>query len=161
MSIMHITNAQQINEQVEKNKMVVLNFWATWCGPCRMFAEVLEQLEEEVADIQVLKVNVDEHPEISEKFDVMGIPHTRVIMNDAMYEPRWSYSIRTITRDATSRTRSFSSVKKRCANAHLFYIAIHFPHNITHYNKHRFPLKMYANRACECVHIVKNILLLA
>jgi len=87
MSIMHITNAQQINEQVEKNKMVVLNFWATWCGPCRMFAEVLEQLEEEVDDIQVLKVNVDEHPEISEKFDVMGIPHTRVIMNDAMYEP--------------------------------------------------------------------------
>ena len=64
MSIMHITNAQQINEQVEKNKMVVLNFWATWCGPCRMFAEVLEQLEEEVDDIQVLKVNVDEHPEI-------------------------------------------------------------------------------------------------
>ena len=87
MSILHITNPQQINEQVATNKMVVLNFWATWCGPCRMFAEVLEQLDDNNDDIQVLKVNVDEHPEISEKFDVMGIPHTRVILNNSMYEP--------------------------------------------------------------------------
>lgn len=87
MAIVHVTTAEEINAQVETNKMVVLNFWATWCGPCRMFANVLEQIDEEMDDVRVLKVNVDEHPEISEKFDVMGIPHTRVILNNAMYEP--------------------------------------------------------------------------
>ncbi|WP_010306065.1 thioredoxin family protein [Kurthia senegalensis] len=91
MAIVHVTTAEEINAQVATNKMVVLNFWATWCGPCRMFANVLEQIDEEMEDVRVLKVNVDEHPELSEKFEVMGIPHTRVILNNAMYEPLVGY----------------------------------------------------------------------
>ena len=53
---------------------VLVDFWATWCGPCRMLAPVIEELEAERADLKVCKVDIDRNPELAAQFGVMSIP---------------------------------------------------------------------------------------
>ena len=65
-------NFEEIVNQNEK--AVLIDFWATWCGPCMMVAPVVEEIANERADIAVCKVNVDEEPELAEKFEVRFIP---------------------------------------------------------------------------------------
>lgn len=63
------------NEIVNQNKKpVLIDFWATWCGPCMMVAPIVEEIANERDDIAVCKVNVDEEPELAEKFQVRFIP---------------------------------------------------------------------------------------
>ena len=63
------------NELITDNKLVIVDFWATWCGPCRMLSPVLDELEEEMADqISVVKVNVDDADEIAAQYRIMSIP---------------------------------------------------------------------------------------
>ena len=60
---------------LESKKLVVVDFWATWCGPCRMLSPILDELAEEMADvIDVVKVNVDDADEIAAQFRIMSIP---------------------------------------------------------------------------------------
>ena len=66
-------------EVLRSDKTVLLEFWATWCGPCRMVAPILEEIAAERPDIKVCKVNVDEEPELANKYDVMTIPTLMVI----------------------------------------------------------------------------------
>ena len=63
------------SELITGNKLVIVDFWATWCGPCRMLSPVLDELEEEMADqISVVKVNVDDADEIAAQYRIMSIP---------------------------------------------------------------------------------------
>ena len=63
------------NELIADSKLVIVDFWATWCGPCRMISPILDELEEEMADkISVVKVNVDDADEIAAQYRIMSIP---------------------------------------------------------------------------------------
>lgn len=60
---------------------VLVDFWASWCGPCRMMSPIVEQIAEECTDIKVGKINVDEQPELASQFRVMSIP-TFIVFKD-------------------------------------------------------------------------------
>jgi thioredoxin 1 len=67
------------NEVMESEKKVLLDFWAPWCGPCRMVSPIVDQIAEETTDFAVGKVNVDEEPELASRFGVMSIPTLVVV----------------------------------------------------------------------------------
>ncbi len=79
MSVMKITKENFNKEVLESKKPVLLDFWATWCGPCRMVSPVIDEIAEEMPDIKVGKVNVDEQNELAATFNVMSIPTLLVI----------------------------------------------------------------------------------
>ena len=81
MSAINITQNNFQEEVMNSDKPVLLDFWAPWCGPCRMVAPIVEEIAEERSDIKVGKVNVDEEPELASRFGVMSIP-TLVVIKD-------------------------------------------------------------------------------
>ena len=83
MAILKITKENFQKEVLESEKPVLLDFWAAWCGPCRMLAPILNEISEERSDIKVGKINVDEDPELAASFEVMSIP-TLVVIKDGM-----------------------------------------------------------------------------
>jgi thioredoxin 1 len=81
MSVLTITKNNFQQEVMESDKIVLLDFWASWCGPCRMVSPVVDEIAEETASIKVGKVNVDEQQELAAQFNVMSIPMLVVIKN--------------------------------------------------------------------------------
>ena len=79
MSVTNINKNNFQNEVLNSEKPVLLDFWAPWCGPCRMVSPILDEIAAERNDIKVGKVNVDEQPELAGQFGVMSIP-TLVVM---------------------------------------------------------------------------------
>lgn len=73
----HKNNFQE--EVIHSDKPVLLDFWASWCGPCRMVAPILDQIAQERPDIKVCKINVDEEPELASQFAIMSIPTLMVV----------------------------------------------------------------------------------
>lgn len=74
MSAMNINYNNFHHEVLESEKPVLLDFWAPWCGPCRMVVPIVDEIARENPDIKVVKVNVDEEAELARKFGVMSIP---------------------------------------------------------------------------------------
>ena len=72
---MKVATNTNFAELLQDEKLVVVDFWATWCGPCRMLSPILDEVEEEMPDkITVVKVNVDDAEEIATQFRIMSIP---------------------------------------------------------------------------------------
>lgn len=81
MAVTVITKENFEEEVIRSDKPVLLDFWASWCGPCRMLSPVVDEVAEETPSIKVGKVNVDEQEELARQFGVMSIP-TLVVMKD-------------------------------------------------------------------------------
>ena len=79
MSVLHITKETFEKEVLNSNKPVLLDFWATWCGPCRMIGPILDEIAEEREDIKVCKINVDEEPELAAQYQITSIPTLFVV----------------------------------------------------------------------------------
>ncbi|HOS18224.1 MAG TPA: thioredoxin [Clostridia bacterium] len=81
MSVITITKENFNKEVLESAKPVLLDFWASWCGPCRMVSPIIDEIAAESPDIKVGKINVDEQNELAANFNVMSIP-TLVVIRD-------------------------------------------------------------------------------
>ncbi len=81
MSVIKINKDNFQNEVINSNKTVLIDFYADWCGPCRMVSPIVDEIAEERADIKVCKINVDEQSELAEKFGIFSIP-ALVVMKD-------------------------------------------------------------------------------
>ena len=79
MSVITITKNNFQSEVLNTEKPVLLDFWASWCGPCRMVSPIVDEIAAERSDIKVGKINVDEQPELAAQFGIMSIP-TLVVM---------------------------------------------------------------------------------
>ena len=79
---MKVATNTNVKELLQDSKLVLVDFWATWCGPCRMLSPILDQLEEEMPDqITVVKVNVDDADEIAAQYRIMSIPTLLFVKN--------------------------------------------------------------------------------
>ena len=81
MSVINVNNNNFQDEVMHSEKLVLLDFWASWCGPCRMVSPIVDEIAAERSDIKVCKINVDEQPELAARFGVMSIP-TLVVMKN-------------------------------------------------------------------------------
>jgi thioredoxin 1 len=81
MSVLTITKDNFEAEVLQSTQPVLVDFWASWCGPCRMLSPLVDEVAEERTDIRVGKINIDEQPELAIQYGVMSIPTLKVFKN--------------------------------------------------------------------------------
>ena len=81
MKVLHVNKDNFHNEVLNSEKPVLLDFFASWCGPCRMVAPILDEIAEEREDIKVCKVDIDEQPELASRYRIMSVP-TLMVLKD-------------------------------------------------------------------------------
>lgn len=81
MSVITLTNSSFQSEVMSSDKPVLIDFFATWCGPCRMVSPIVDKISDEYTNIKVCKVDVDSEPELAQRFEVTSIPTLVVIKN--------------------------------------------------------------------------------
>ena len=86
MKVLHINKDNFHKEVINSDKPVLLDFFASWCGPCRMVGPILDEIAEEREDIKVCKVNIDEQPELAHRYRIMTIPTLMVLKNGQIME---------------------------------------------------------------------------
>ena len=74
MAVFTITEENFTSEVLEAGQPVLVDFWAPWCGPCRMVSPLVDEIAEETADVKVGKINIDEQPGLAQRYGVMSIP---------------------------------------------------------------------------------------
>lgn len=84
MEVLTITKENFESEVLQSDKPVLLDFWAVWCGPCRMVSPIVDEIANERDDIKVGKINVDEQSELAQQFGVLSIPTLVVMKNGAI-----------------------------------------------------------------------------
>ena len=81
MSVVTVTKQNFQQEVLSSDKPVLVDFWASWCGPCRMLSPVVDEVAQERSDIKVCKINVDDEQELAAQYGVMSIPTLAVFRN--------------------------------------------------------------------------------
>jgi len=81
MSVITVTSQNFEEEVANSEKPVLIDFWASWCGPCRMLSPIVDEIAQERSDVKVCKVNVDDEQELAGRFGVMSIPTLIVIQH--------------------------------------------------------------------------------
>lgn len=88
---MEKVTSQNFNQVINENERVLVDFFATWCGPCKMLAPIVEKLAEEEASVKVVKVDVDEESELAIKFGISSIPTLLVFKNGKLVDKQIGY----------------------------------------------------------------------
>lgn len=88
--IKHIENENQFNQEISKG-LTIVDFFATWCGPCKMLSPVLEQLSEEYSDITFVKVDVDDCQNVSKEYGIMSVPTLMKFENGTLIDSKVGY----------------------------------------------------------------------
>ena len=81
MKVLHVNKDNFHNEVLNSDKPVLLDFFASWCGPCRMVGPILDEIAQEREDIKVCKVDIDEQPELASRYRIMSVP-TLMVLKD-------------------------------------------------------------------------------
>lgn len=82
--VVHVNEAEFEKEVLKENGLVVVDFWATWCGPCKMIAPIIEELDKEMPNVKFVKVDVDNNLQIASQYKIVSIPTLKIFKDGSV-----------------------------------------------------------------------------